>query len=249
MLLALWVLVFLVCACVVLLLPALWRFEIYHRFRGNRAVTCPTTKQQVAVSFDARHAAVTGSVTKPDLRLDNCSQWPAMARCAQDCIPEALEAPVSPEEEVGRPKTKRIFHLPVLIATFVAWCVGAVWHSYYLFRKPWMAALGVTRAQLRPVVWTWSPHLLSLAVCVLFAYGVAWLLMWSRRKGMWRGIGLSAVLWLVVGVAALASTGWAGIPPELLRIEIGYTLLASVMVGAIIGGLTGMMLRRAAASA
>ena len=60
---------------------------------------------------------------------------------------------------------------------------------------------------------------------------------------------MSAVLWLVVGLAALGSTGWAGIPPDLLRIEIGYTLLASVMVGAIIGGLTGMMLRRAAAGA
>ena len=248
MLLALWVLLLLVCACVVLLLPTLWRFEIYYRFRGSRRVTCPTAKQQVAVSFDARQAAVTGSVAKPDLRLANCSQWPAMARCAQDCIPEALQAPVSTEGEAGLPRTKRIYHLPVLIATFVAWCVGAVWHSYYLFRKPWMAALGVTRAQLRPLVWTWSPHLLSLAVCVLFAYGVAWLLMWSKRKGMWRGIGLSAILWLVVGVAALASTGWAVIPRDLLRIEIGYTLSASVMVGAIIGGLTGMMLRRAAAA-
>jgi len=248
MLLALWVLVFLVSACVVLLLQALWRVEIYHRFRGNRAVTCPTTKQQVAVSFDARHAAVTGSVEKSELRLASCTLWPARRRCDQDCIPEALEAPVSAEGEAGQPRTKRIYHLPVLAATFVAWCVGAVWHSHYLFRSSWMASLGVTRAQLRPLVWTWSPHVLSLAMCVLFAYGVAWLLMWSKRKGMWRGIGLSAFLWLIVGLAALLSTGWTGIPPDLLRIEIGYTLVASVMVGAIIGGLTGMMLRRAAAA-
>lgn len=248
MMLALWVLLFLVCACVVLLLPALWRLEIYHRFRGNRAVTCPTTKQHVAVSFDARHAAITGSVAEPDLRLANCTLWPARARCDQDCIPEALRAPVSAEGEAGRPKAKRIYHLPVLIATFVAWCVGAVWHSYYLFRKPWMASLGLTRAQLRPVVWTWAPHLLSLAICVLFAYGVAWLLMWSKRKGMLRGIGMSAALWLAVGLAALASTGWGGVPLDLLKIEVGYTLLASVIVGAIIGGLTGVMLRRAAAA-
>jgi len=249
MLLALWLSLFLVCAFLVLLLPTLWRLEIYRHFRGHRAVTCPTTKRQVAVSFDARHAAVTGSVQKPDLRLASCTLWPALRRCGQGCIPEALQAPVSAEGEVGRPKTKRIYHLPVLAATFVAWCVGAVWHSHYLFRKPWMASLGLTRAQLRPVVWTWSPHLLSLAVCVLFAYGVAWLLMWSRRKGMWRGIGMSAILWLAVGLAALASTGWAGIPPDLLRIEICYTLLASVIVGAIIGGLTGMMLKHAAESA
>jgi hypothetical protein len=249
MMLALWVLLFFACAFAVLLLPTLWRVEIYNRFRGDRAVTCPTTKRQVAVSFDARHAAVTGAVEKSELRLASCTLWPALRRCDQDCIPEALQAPVSVEGEVGRSKTKRIYHLPVLIATFVAWCVGAVWHSHYLFRKPWMASLGVTRAQLRPLVWTWSPHLLSLAVCILFAYGVAWLLMWSRRKGMWRGIGMSAILWLAVGLAALASTGWGGIPADLLRIEIGYTLLASVMVGAIIGGLTGMMLRRAAAGA
>lgn len=249
MMLALWVLLFFVCAFAVLLLPTLWRLEIYNRFRGNRMVTCPTTKRQVAVSFDARHAAVTGSATRPGLRLASCTLWPALRRCAQDCIPEALQAPVSAEGEVSRPTTKRIYHLLVLAAAFVAWCVGAVWHSHYLFRAPWMASLGLTRAQLRPLVWTWSPHLLTLAVCVLFAYGVAWLLMWSRRKGMWRGIGMSAIFWLAVGLAALASTGWAGIPGDLLRIEIGYTLLASVMVGAIIGGLTGMMLRRAAAGA
>jgi hypothetical protein len=222
-------------------MSALWGRQIYVHYRGSRAVSCPETHRQVAVSFDALHAAVTGFFKKPDLRLAKCTLWPKSVHCAQECVPEAARTEPYTRGEVEPPRTKKIYHLPVLIAAFVSWLIGAIWHSQYLFRSRWAEASGLSRSDLRRIVWWWSPHLLSLAVCFLFAYGVAWLLMWSERKGMWRGIIAAILLWFAVALVSLSAGGLTGISAELLHLEVGYTVLASIAVGTIIGGLSGKL--------
>jgi len=242
----LWILcLFFLCAFLILLMPILRMREIYSCYRGTRAVTCPETRRPVAVHFRALHAAVTGFAQKPDLRLATCTLWPRRPYCRQECIPEAMEALPYKRAEVEPPKAKRIYHLPVLIATFAAWVLGAIWHSQYIFRGLWMQTLGLSRAQLRPLVWSWGPHLLSVAVCALFAYGVAWLLVWSEEKGVWRGISVAIALWLAVVFASSVGTDLGEIPWDLLQIELGYTLLASVVVGAVVGGVTKRLLVQA----
>jgi hypothetical protein len=227
--------------CLVFLLPALWGRAIYRTFTGTRAVTCPETKQAVAVRFDALHAAVTGIQGKSDLRLADCTRWPERAGCDQACLEEACHTAPYTKGEVAPPKAKNIYHLPVLLAAFAAWLLGLVWHSEYLFRARWLSALGVNGPVYRRVVEWLSPHLLSLAVPLLFAYGVAWLLAVRGQKGVRIGMLAGAFLWSVLGLAALLGTEVAGLPRDLLWIEVVYTLLASVLVGAIIGGLEGKM--------
>jgi len=238
--LLLWFLLFFLGSCLMLLLPVLWGWGIFNRHRWARAVTCPRTHQQVAVSFDAWHAAVTGLSRKPDLRLSDCTQWPDHADCDQCCIPDALRSELH-SHEAELPRAKRIYHLPVLISAFVALIVGVFWHSQYLFRAQWTEASGLDRLQLRPIVHSWTPHLLTSAICVLFAYGVAWLLAWGQRRGVWRGIATASALWLALALASLAATGFAGVSREFLQIEAIYTFLASLLIGAIIGGLSGKL--------
>lgn len=228
-------------ACLVFLLPALWGRSIYRHFSGARAVTCPETKQTVAVHFDALHAAVTGIQGKSDLRLADCTRWPERAGCDEACLAEACHTPAYTEGEVAPPKTKNIYHLPVLIAAFAAWVLGLIWHSEYLFRARWLDALGANEPLYRRLVEWLSPHLLSLAVPLLFAYGVAWLLATHGRRGVRRGILAGVFLWSILGLAALLGTEVAGLPRDLLWIEVLYTLLASVLMGGIIGGLEGKM--------
>lgn len=226
---------------VVLLMPALWGREIHHAYAGPRAVTCPETHQPVGVTIDATHAAVTGLRGTPDFRLSDCTRWPARIKCGQECLPEALGNEPYTVGEVHLPKTHRqIYHLPVLLAAFAAWYVGMVWHSHYLFRARWMTALGLTPAQLKQLVGWYSPHLVSIAACLLFAYGVAWLQTWLVRKGVWQGILSSTLLWAAVALATLPSM--TGLSRDLLVIEAGYTLIATIVVGAIIGGLSGKLL-------
>ena len=102
-----------------------------------------------------------------------------------------------------------------------------------------MEAVGLTPGQVKQLVWWYSPHLLSVAVCLLFAYGMAWLLAVRNRKGVSQGILMSLLLW---GAVILAT--WSGIGAlshDLLMIEASYTALAALVVGAIIGGLTGKL--------
>lgn len=224
----------------ILLMPALWLREIYHAYSGPRAVVCPETQQPAGVTVDAKHAAATGLHGRPDFRLSDCTRWPARARCTQDCLPEALQSGPYTQGEVQVPRSRRqIYHLPVLLAAFAAWYVGMVWHSQYLFRGRWMTDLGLTSTEVKQMVLWYSPHLLSVAACLLFAYGVAWLQTWLPGRGVWRGILSSTVLWAALLVATLPSL--VSLSRDLLLIEVSYTLVATIIVGTIIGGLSGKL--------
>jgi hypothetical protein len=235
----LWFLLFLVGTCVILLVPFLAGLEFYDKYHGSRAVTCPENQQPVAVGLDALHAAATGLVGSPKLRIVECTRWPEHADCGQECLPEAGRVLPYTRYEVTLTPEKRIYHLPVLIAAFFAWTLGAIWHSHYLFRSEWMAAVGLNGAQLHQLLWQFAPHLVTFGAALLFAYGVAWLLAWTQRKGIWRGIGAAAGLWALVVASSLASTGLATLSLQLLKIELSYTCMASVLMGAIIGGAFG----------
>lgn len=233
-------LLFVLGVALTLFLPALWGREIYHRYAAPRAVTCPETHRPAGVTIDARHAAATGLRGKPEFRLSDCTRWPERIRCGQDCLPEALQNEPYTKGEVTTPRSQRqIYHLPVLLAAFAAWYVGMVWHSHYLFRARWASALGLTSAQVKQLVAWYSPHLLSVAACLLFAYGVAWLQTWISRRGVWQGILSSTLLWAALLLVTLPSM--SVLPRDVLLIEAGYTLVATIVVGAIIGGLSGKL--------
>ena len=223
---------------VILLMPTIWKRQIRQEFSAPRAVICPETHQEVGVTIDAAHAAATGLRGTPQFRLSDCTRWPARINCGQDCLPEALRNEPYTKGEVHL-RNRQIYHLPVLLAAFAAWYVGMLWHSAYLFRARWVAALGLTTAQWKQLVSWYSPHLLSIAACLLFAYGVAWLQTWFWRKGFWQGIFSSTLLWAALLLATLPSM--FGLSRELLLIESSYTLVAAIVVGAINGGLSGKL--------
>lgn len=232
MLLLLWLVLCVIAACLLLLPLALRRREMYTQFSGSRLVSCPRDQNPGVVSIDAPHAAATAMDGSPDLRLCACTRWPELAQCDQACLPQALQAGPYPLGEV-KIRTKQIYHLPVVLAAFAAWYLGAVWHSRFMFRTQWVNAIGLNHAQYRQVIGLYL--LLSLVVCLLFAYGVAWLLAVWHRKGVLQGVLMSALL-----CGTVMAAGWYGIarmPHEFLAIETGYAVLTTLAVGAIVGGL------------
>jgi hypothetical protein len=158
-------------------------------------------------------------------------------------MPEALQINASTEAEVT-PKTGPIFHLPVLLAAFVAWAIGAFWHSQYLFRVEWREALGLSRWQLHEAGWQLTPHLLTFAAPLLFAYGVAMVLAWMGRVGPITGASVSILMWAVFVVEMFIFTDLASLSPVLVRLELGYTFIAALVIGLTIGELNGKLLRR-----
>ncbi|MFZ1919866.1 MAG: DUF1761 domain-containing protein [Terriglobales bacterium] len=237
MLFLIWTLLFLTAACLILFMPALWGKHIYNNYRGTRTVNCPETHAPVSVRINALRAAFTGLSGKPKVSLASCSRWPERAGCDQACIPDAQRAVPEPQPNgsVAWLEKTRVPHLPALIAAGVSWVLGVVWHSEYVFRSPWAKTVGLTDQQAHDLARTWMPHLLTVAACLLFSYSVAGLLVWTGTRTIWRGLQLSVSLWLLLS-GALLVTGQLDFGRDFLWIEGGYTFLAALMVGVIVGG-------------
>jgi Protein of unknown function (DUF1761) len=233
MLLLFWLLLFLVGTGLILLMPSLWGKHIYDTYRGRRSVKCPETQSPVVVRFDALRAAVTGLSGQPKLRLATCTRWPMRADCGQDCIPDA--ARVEAEAAVPVTESKRVPHLPVFLAATVTWLVGMVWHSQFVFRARWAAALGLTQQQTRELAWKWTPHLFTVAACLIFAYVVGGLLAWRGKRSSAWGALLALALWLVIALFIVVAE--SPIARDLLWIEGGYTFLGAGLTGVIVGGM------------
>ncbi len=235
MLVLFWALLFTVTGLLCLLAVCLSGRETYRSFAGVRAVTCPESRSTAAVSFDALHSAITGLSGKPQLRLAACTRWPERANCGQECITEAQAAAPYTEGEVVRGKSREIAHLPIVVSAALAWVIGAVAHSQYLFRGEWQRAAGIDNELLREGVNSLAPHVLSFTALLLFGYGVAWLLAVVHRGGIDWGVAASTVLWFAVFTATFLPTQYAGISPYLLKLELAYTFIASVIMGTVIG--------------
>jgi len=241
MLFLIWVLLFLSAACLLLFMPALWGKHIFNEYRGSRTVNCPETHQPVTVRFNAFRAAITGLSRTPQLTLADCSRWPERADCNQACIPDAAHVRPDFHPAAARPAALRIAHLPALLAAGAIWVLGVVWHSEYVFRSQWAKTVGLTDQQAHDLARTWTPHLLTVAACLMFSYCVAILLAWIGTRTLWRGLQISLALWFLIAAALLLTNQW-NFGPAFLWIEGGYTILSAVLVGIIVGAVPGRIL-------
>jgi hypothetical protein len=70
--------------------------KTYRLYRGMRVVTCPENHHAAAVRVAAFDAAKWFAISgETDLHLRSCSRWPEMSGCAEDCLAEIQQAPVS----------------------------------------------------------------------------------------------------------------------------------------------------------
>lgn len=243
MLLLLSIALFLIGLAALVVMPLLVGREFYKQYSGIRVVSCPENHEQVAVRLDARRAALTQLAGHPTIRLADCSRWPEHANCGQDCIPQAMHAEPYHEGEVA-PAAGPIFHLPVFIAAFAAWAIGAIWHSQYLFRARWTEAAGLSRSEVHQLVWQLTPHLVTFAAPLLFAYGVAMVLAAIRKQGAIVGALVAIAMWTFFVGVVVAVAGVEAFSHDLLLLELGYTFIAAAVIGLTIGELNGKLVRR-----
>jgi hypothetical protein len=241
MLILLWLALLLLGICAVLLLPFWLGREFYKSYSAPRVVNCPHSGEQVAVGFDTMRAALTQLAGSPSLRLSSCTRWPEHADCDQGCIPSASRSGPYTEGEVSPSKAKSIYQVPVFVAAFLAWAIGAVWHSHYLFRARWMQAAGLSRPEVHQLVWKLGPHLVTIAAPLLFAYGVAWVLFWLGKQDLLRGALVGMLMWSVFVLAVLLTTSLSGLSQEFLKLELGYTAIAAAVIGMTIGELNSKL--------
>ena len=88
------ILIFLLASAVLLAMLLAGRLgRIWFKYRGDRVVTCPETKQAAGVALDMKHAAWSAIGHPPGLRLETCSRWPERQGCGQECLRQIEESP------------------------------------------------------------------------------------------------------------------------------------------------------------
>ena len=59
------------------------------RFTRSRLVGCPETDRVAVIRLDATHAAATGLMGAPELRVKSCSRWGgSVGHCFEGCLGE-----------------------------------------------------------------------------------------------------------------------------------------------------------------
>jgi len=131
-----------------------------------------------------------------------------------------------------------IDHLAVFVAAVASWLVGALWYS--AFARPWMLALGRTRAEL--VGSTGKPSPVPFVVAFLAQLVMAWVLagivghLGPGQVNLANGVVSGFFAWLGFVITSMAvNHGFSGQRAMLTVIDGGHWLAVLVFQGAIIG--------------
>lgn len=88
--------IFLIVAGTVAALVLVWAvlaFLTYWKYRGKRLITCPENHQTAAVEVATSRAAARTFILPGTLTLKDCSRWPEMQGCGQECLSQVEENP------------------------------------------------------------------------------------------------------------------------------------------------------------
>jgi hypothetical protein len=122
--------------------------------------------------------------------------------------------------------------LAVLVGAIAFYFLGAAWYSF-LFRKPWLADMGID-----PSVERQAPMASMLLASGAAAVVVAFVIEFIVRDA---GVGFGLCRGAIVGVAMAAAIGQCAFydtrPRRLGLINGAYPLVGAVLVGAISGAL------------
>ena len=122
--------------------------------------------------------------------------------------------------------------IAVVVAAIAGFAVGAVWYAF-LFSKPWLAAVGLTEADLKqgrsPL-----PFVFSAVGLLIMAWVLSTIV--APADGIGRGIVVGLLLWLgFTATTTVVNYAYAARKPMLMLIDGGHWLAVAAVMGAIIG--------------
>ncbi len=124
----------------------------------------------------------------------------------------------------------QVNYLAVLVAAVLNMVAGAIWYSPMLFAKPWIKLTGKKDMQGGGVGYGIAA-LCSLAIAYVLAHFVqlAGAMDWMDgvKTGLWAWVGF-------VATTAAANYVFEGRPWKLYWINVGYPLVAFVLMGALL---------------
>jgi hypothetical protein len=127
-----------------------------------------------------------------------------------------------------------VSHIAVIVAASAHWVLGAIWFS--VFATPWLAGIGKSRTDLMDRGSPAQDYLVAFVSNLALAWVLAWLIKFTGRPTMARGVGSAALLWLgFVGSTMATEHAFEGRSIETFAITAGYPLVGMLIMGAILG--------------
>jgi hypothetical protein len=118
-------------------------------------------------------------------------------------------------------------HWPVVVAAVVHWVLGAIW--YTVFAEPWIAGLKLDvaahQANLSP-----TPYVLTFVTLIIEALALRQILRWAKASS----VGGGAAGGGIAAMAAYSHYGFPQFPMIVYAIDMGYTVLGTVLMGMIL---------------
>ena len=138
-------------------------------------------------------------------------------------------------------------YLAILAAAAAAWIFGAVY--YTVLSKPWLAAVGITMAEMKRrqaegagKLKSIAPFILSFIAEIVMAWVLAGVLghLGPGQVTIRNGLISALFLWFGFVLTTIATNNaYPGRKPMLTVIDAGYWLTALLVTGAILGAFGG----------
>jgi hypothetical protein len=123
-------------------------------------------------------------------------------------------------------------YLAVIVAAVVAYGLGALWYSPLLFGKLWMK---LTKMQ-EPTGDAWKSYLAGFLTYLVQGVVLALIIEFTSFKGAIGGLLMGFLVWIgFIGTHSLGRVLWEKRSVKLFWLDNGYNLLASLLMGLIIG--------------
>ena len=129
-----------------------------------------------------------------------------------------------------------INYLAVLVAAILNMILGALWYSPSLFGKGWTELMGFKAEDVqRRAGGMQKAYILTFIASFIMAYALARVMWYAKVESMGGGIMIGLLAWLgFVATTHGANYLFEGRPLRLYSINTGYSLVALVVMGALL---------------
>lgn len=121
--------------------------------------------------------------------------------------------------------------LPVIVVAVIIFLIGFLWYNPKVFGSLWAETLGVRMDEMECSVW----HMVGgFAMALIKAWVMALLVDWTAVTSIVQGVTLGFFVWLgFIATTHFSDVLWAKKPYKTYLINVGYELLALIVMGAI----------------
>lgn len=127
---------------------------------------------------------------------------------------------------------------PILVASVVAFAIGALWYSPVLFGRMWMSLKNLSEKDISESSGKsmWSYYLIQLVATIVLYFVMGFVIAATGSQGAADGLFIAFILWLGFSVTnAVSEMLWNKAPLKLVLIGQANMLLTWLIGGAIIG--------------